>query len=235
MSYILDALKKADAEREQGTVPGLHSQPRAPVPDDSDPPTRATVPVVWIGTGVAITVIALLSWQLWSREGAAPLAPPSVQQMGGAQEAPVTQVEGPPPVAQPLPRVEAPPAYAPPPPPRVATVPPQMTQARPTNPPEAAKATVPVDATRAAVNSPPATSNGGVPTLSELPEDVRREVPVLTVGGAMYADTPASRMVVLNGQVFHEGDQPVPGLVLEEIKLKSAIFKYKGHRYSIHY
>ena len=26
MSYILDALKKADAERERGHVPGLHTQ-----------------------------------------------------------------------------------------------------------------------------------------------------------------------------------------------------------------
>ena len=27
MSYILDALKRAEAERERGAVPGLHSQP----------------------------------------------------------------------------------------------------------------------------------------------------------------------------------------------------------------
>ena len=27
MSYILDALQRADAERERGTVPGLHAQP----------------------------------------------------------------------------------------------------------------------------------------------------------------------------------------------------------------
>ena len=30
MSYILDALKRADAERERGAVPGLHSQTAAP-------------------------------------------------------------------------------------------------------------------------------------------------------------------------------------------------------------
>ena len=27
MSYILDALRRADAERERGNVPGLHAQP----------------------------------------------------------------------------------------------------------------------------------------------------------------------------------------------------------------
>ncbi|MDE1950478.1 MAG: hypothetical protein KGI35_17810, partial [Burkholderiales bacterium] len=29
MSYILDALRRAEAERERGLVPGLHSQPNA--------------------------------------------------------------------------------------------------------------------------------------------------------------------------------------------------------------
>ncbi len=71
--------------------------------------------------------------------------------------------------------------------------------------------------------------------VSELPEDVRRELPALSIGGAMHSDVPASRMLILNGGVFHEGDQPAPGLVLEEIKLKSAVFRFKGHRYSVAY
>lgn len=235
MSYILDALKKADAEREQGTVPGLHSQPRAPVPDDNEPPARATVPVVWIGAGVALSVIALLSWQLWTRDGAttgtaAVVAPPT-QDMGTVQDAAPANAQTQPPMAPPTPRLNVPPDQ-PPPPSRVAEVvplapAPHIAPARPAAPPTAT-----MQPDQGSVTRPASTH---VPALSELPEEVRREVPVLTVGGAMYSDTPASRMVVLNGQVFHEGDQPVPGLVLEEIKLKSAIFKYKGYRYSVHY
>ena len=72
-------------------------------------------------------------------------------------------------------------------------------------------------------------------TLSELPEDVRSSVPVLTVGGAMYSQTPANRMLIINGQVFREGDVLAPGLVLEQIKLKSAVLKVKGLRYGISY
>lgn len=71
--------------------------------------------------------------------------------------------------------------------------------------------------------------------VSELPEEVRRELPALSVSGAMHSDVPANRMLILNGSVFHEGDQPAPGLVLEEIKLKSAVFRFKGHRYSVAY
>jgi len=68
-----------------------------------------------------------------------------------------------------------------------------------------------------------------------LPDDIRRELPQLTVGGAMHSDVAANRMLVLNGGVFREGDQPAPGVVLEEIRLKSAVLRYKGHRYSISY
>jgi general secretion pathway protein B len=72
-------------------------------------------------------------------------------------------------------------------------------------------------------------------TLAELPEDVRAGLPVLTVGGAMYSQTPANRMLIINGQVVREGDTLAPGLVLEQIKLKSAVLKVKGLRYGISY
>mgnify|MGYP000093046163 CR=1 FL=1 len=72
-------------------------------------------------------------------------------------------------------------------------------------------------------------------SVQELPDNIRRELPQLTVGGAMHSDVAANRMLVLNGGVFREGDQPAPGVVLEEIRLKSAVLRYKGHRYSISY
>jgi len=72
-------------------------------------------------------------------------------------------------------------------------------------------------------------------TLQELPDDIRRELPALSVGGAMHSDVAANRMLVLNGGVFREGDQPAPGVMLEEIRLKSAVLRYKGHRFSISY
>ena len=72
-------------------------------------------------------------------------------------------------------------------------------------------------------------------TLNDLPEAIRREQPKLTIGGAMHSATAANRMLILNGQVFHEGDQITADLVLEQIKLKSAVLVYKGYRYSINY
>jgi general secretion pathway protein B len=68
---------------------------------------------------------------------------------------------------------------------------------------------------------------------SELPDDVRRDLPKLSIGGASYSGDAASRMVMINGQIFHEGDQLAPQLVLERIKLKSAVLSYKGYRYEV--
>jgi len=51
----------------------------------------------------------------------------------------------------------------------------------------------------------------------------------------MYSDRPADRMVVLNGQVFHEGDALGKGLVLKQIRLKSAVFEFRGYRVEIGY
>jgi general secretion pathway protein B len=55
------------------------------------------------------------------------------------------------------------------------------------------------------------------------------------VSGAMYSGNAASRMLILNGQVFHEGDKVTSDLVLVQIRLKSAVLGYKDYRYSINY
>lgn len=250
MSYILDALKKADAERERGSVPGLHSQPLGQVDDDEgDAPSRPVAPAMWLVAGAGICLIAVLSWQLLSR----PVAPTAEPNAAPTAEAPPMNVT-------PAERMPAPPVAAVPAPPP-ADRPPAMAQTAPR--PNAAEAPAMTPVTRPAAPStapsptmareapvrapaepaqvapkPPnqtATTAARIPTMSELPEDIKRDLPQLMIGGAMYSDTPASRMLIINSQVFHEGDQPYQGLVLEEIRLKSAVFKYRGYRYAINY
>lgn len=93
-------------------------------------------------------------------------------------------------------------------------------------------------ATPAPVPTVPATAaqaDTRVYAVHELPANIQRELPKLVVGGAMYSETPANRMLIINSQVFHEGDKLSPDLLLQEIKLKSAVFQYKGHRYGVSY
>ena len=79
----------------------------------------------------------------------------------------------------------------------------------------------------------PAARGNAVASINDLPPSVRAQLPRLTVGGAIYSETPSARMVILNGQVFHEGDKPAADTVLEQIRLKSAVLNFRGQRYEI--
>lgn len=256
MSYILDALKKADAEREQGQVPGLHT-PTAQLETDLAPGSGRT-PAPWVmGLGAALVLAALGTAWLWTRPLGAPVptsapvqpaphpalaqapqalpatAAPNLVTAPALMTAPPPVIAAPvtPPAATPVPAVQPPtPAVQPAVRPPVIALPRTSLPAAaviPTSPP--ARAPIHVDP------APTPAASAKVPTLAELPEDVRRSLPALTVSGAMYSDQPASRMLLINNRVFHEGDQPVAGLVLEEIRLKSAVFRYQGTRYAVSY
>jgi hypothetical protein len=42
-------------------------------------------------------------------------------------------------------------------------------------------------------------------------------------------------MLIINGQVWREGDEPVPGLVLVRIALHAAQFRYQGRPVELTY
>ena len=57
--------------------------------------------------------------------------------------------------------------------------------------------------------------------------------PTLTIGGSVYSQQPANRMVIINGQVFREGSVVTPGLLLEQIGPKAAVFSLRGQRFEV--
>jgi general secretion pathway protein B len=42
-------------------------------------------------------------------------------------------------------------------------------------------------------------------------------------------------MLIVGGQILHEGDTIAPDLKLEQIRLKSAVFRFKAYRYEVSY
>ncbi len=88
-------------------------------------------------------------------------------------------------------------------------------------------------ATSKAPAPPPAASAEDVPRLADLPDDVRRQVPALKLGGLVYSAAPASRMVLVNGNLQREGSTVAPGLTLERINPKSAVFSLRGQRFEV--
>ncbi len=239
MSYILDALRRADAERDRGGVPGLHTQP-APLPSADDLPPRRNRAWPWPLVGAALALIAALAWWGLGRD-----TPPPDLVASSPATAPAP-APAPAPAAIPAPIVPTPPVPAalpaPPPLPSAAAAvaadavkrPQAVAPAAPAAP---ARKAVPQVVVPPVAAKPPASAplDARIYKLSELPDEVRTSLPALAVGGAMYSQTPANRMLIVNGQLFHEGDTLAPGLTLEQIRLKSAVLKLKGYRVGIDY
>jgi general secretion pathway protein B len=119
MSYILDALRKADAQRERDPARGIHAQSaRAAI---GDRPQRAgRMPWVWAGAAAAVAVIAVGGWYvLRDAPTPGPTAVAAVQEPSPTVIAPPLAA---PPVAQPVvaqavmppPVIVEPPVVAPP-------------------------------------------------------------------------------------------------------------------------
>jgi general secretion pathway protein B len=227
MSYILDALRRADSERERGAIPKLHAKPApADLADgDEDGEGRRTQPLLWAVIGLLLVLIAVLAWLFLGRSSAPEAVPVPVE--AAAPPAPVVAVVAPPPA----------PAPSPTPTPTPTPVAPAATPKPPIAPPVQAsqRAKTSTKPASAAVPASSVADERPVLGFADLPDHIRRELPQLVIGGAMYSQTPANRMLILNGQVFHEGDKIAGELVLEQIKLKSAVLAYKGYRYSINY
>jgi general secretion pathway protein B len=247
MSYILDALRKAEAERDRGSVPGLHAQ-TSPASAEDVSPRRAVPAWMWAGAGGALMLFAAMAWQLLGREAqaprervaaapAAPLPAPVAPQAAPAPAPEPAPAPAPAPVPTPVPAavLAALPTPTPAPAPAPAAV--RPVPAPPALPRESAparrKPELPAQATAHAPADSASAAEGRVYALNELPPDVRRELPTLNVGGSIYSDDAASRFLIINGRIFHENDKIQPNLTLEQIKLKAAVLKYKGYRYTI--
>lgn len=244
MSYILDALKRADADRDRqrAAVPDLHAQ--SDTYPFREPAASGTPRGWWAGAALATLMVAgLVWWTLGEREAPAAATPSvvaSTPPVGMPAMAPALAPPAPAAPAAPTapPAPPAPPAPAAPAAPAPATaptaVPPGATppavsptpQPRPA-PPRPAPARAPAPAAAA----PPER----VPLYASLPPALRSQMPALSVNGSVYSRTRANRIVILNGQVFREGDRPTDGLVVEEIRLKSSVLSFRGTRFELMY
>lgn len=208
MSYILDALRRADAERERDPARGIHAQPaEAGMPEAGGSGTRLVV------TGaVVLAAAAAAAVLLWPGEPPPALPVSAPQPPPPLPPAPAVQVQAPAPSIVP--------AAPPPLPPPV-----QAIAARPAATPPAKPASA----------AAPAGPSERVFAVAELPADVQRELPRLVISGGVFSERAAQRMLIVGGQVVNEGAELAPGLVLEQIRPKVAVLRFRGWRYSVGY
>jgi len=248
MSYILEALKKAQAERQLGNAPTIH----APAPSYAAPRAGQGAQRRYLALGAGLVVVVAAVALLWPRLAGEPpvrlaaVTPPMVAPVAAPTTAPTTAPTAAPAIAQVAPPVATPapaaivlPAPAPvvqpaPAPAPVAEARPVRTKPAPT--PAAPPSTPPREAAPAPATVT-AQPGGDEPlrTLQQLPDALQREIPKLAFGGYIYSPTPGESLLLVDKMLRREGEEVAPGLVLERLTPKAAVMNYRGTRYRAPY
>jgi general secretion pathway protein B len=256
MSFILDALKKSEIERQRQAIPGLM--------DSGTPAARAKFPL-WAAALVALLGINLAVLVVVLTRGGAPATPagaaaPAAQSAPDAQSAPAlraaapessaahTPAAGAAPAAQdhfsPL---DAAPVYAPEIPAEGGAVVPA---------PEPASSQAASNATPALPGGRQASPSGGAPALRAgrardpvLVEDAGRPddevlpsiseinlaggqaLPELHLDVHVFATKPSERFVYINMRKYREGATLAEGPVLERIRRDGVVLNFNGLRF----
>jgi general secretion pathway protein B len=250
MSYILDALRKAERDRNLGRTPSL-GDVTAPV---ARPPSRRPSNRT-LGLIALVAVLLICTIALWPRRPATQPSVPPPATVAAAQPVPVAP---PPVVAAPL----APEPASPPEAPAAAAdgmiaedVPADSIDdlmAEPEAPAEEADAT---DAQASAPATPPAAvspesiptvsdpapgpkseppaideaaTTPGVPLLRDMPADYRGAFPELRVDVHVYDEDPARRWVLINGHKAVEGATLAEGPTVSRITPEGIVFDFRG-------
>ncbi|MBC7601550.1 MAG: general secretion pathway protein GspB [Ramlibacter sp.] len=275
MSYILDALRKADAQRARDSARGISAQGNRPLADTS---TSSRMRPWYLG--VAAIAVAAIGWGGWAFYSVIPEVR-EARQIAKAQKAEVEEIVAVAPVINAGPQREPQPGEpirmpmmapmapvvgsgvrpAPPEPPAVVAqqeIGPRpsarsVERARqpgngepsgavPMSPsghqpppsmdlPQATTQPLPIAPGPAMPQQPVAANAPPAPPVAGLPSDA----PKLSISGGVYSANRAQRMLIVNGQVFNEGSEISSGVVLEEVKPKIAVLRFKGTRYTVTY
>jgi general secretion pathway protein B len=259
VSYILDALRKSEQQRQHGVAPRLLT---VHATSEADPRPAflkyGLIAVVLIGAGVVIG--GLQPWQRAQRLSAAesatartlgstprqslpaplPVLPEIAREP--AQEAPAREslvaVKKPAPapematLKQDRDLLTRTPAPTPKLPPKSAAAIPKetATPVRETTTAPAPEKTVPPFQAKSADAAPTGTAQEQkVVSMAELPLAIQREIPAMSIPVHTYSTTPKERVVGINDRLLQEGDYLAPGLKLEQIAPDGVIFSYKHY------
>jgi general secretion pathway protein B len=237
MSFILDALKKSEIERQRQTIPGLmDSRPTAPRPRF---PLWAIALVVLLGVNLVVLGIVL------TRSGSTPLRR-ALDRPSAVQE---------PPAATTPPALAA--ATASPPDAQAASATPSSSAAAspqdhfsPMDPAPMYAPEIPVEGS-AAAHHPPSSGAAAhhashlpdpvltedddkgevLPSISEINLSGRQALPEMHLDVHVFATKPADRFVYINMRKYREGATLAEGPILERIRRDGVVLSYQGLRF----
>jgi general secretion pathway protein B len=213
MSLILDALKKAENERNTGIVRNVPMPPAFSSYRQQQSAWRKPWP--WIVLAAAVIAMGAAIWSGVTRNE----APVALRQEAPAAVKPATHADVPREAEK---MTEAVPAEPQPARQKEKVI---KKPAEKKRTPAAGETKL----TQAATPEPP------IPTLRELPEQIQREIPTLAISGYIYSGNKADRTVLINKRLLREGDEAAPGLTLEKMTPNGMVLNYKGYRYRAGY
>jgi len=218
MSFILDALKKSELERQRQSMPGLMDAP------SSLRRRRLPLWAIILGCLLAINIVVLVV--VLMRNGAPAVASTSAHDSTPADRKPPTVEEHFSPLGQA-------PVYAP-----EIPVPPAETSSNESAGAQAAPHAIAQRAAPHALRRPDpvldeeATDNDEVlPSINEINLTGAQALPDMHLDVHVYATKPSDRFVFINMRKYKEGNTLAEGPVLERIRRDGVVLNYQGVRF----
>ena len=231
MSFILDALKKSESDRQRQGGPALFEVRVAP-PRNSLPPWAVAIAVLFV-LNLGVVGWLLLRHAAAPAETAAPARPAAHAETAATPAAPATTA----PAAAPAPAAAV---VSSPPPAALPRAPGSAARSAVSAPPAATlsePAANPEDYAPAEEPPPPGSlgrvkrgTDAGVPLYQQLAAAPASRLPQLRLDLLAYAERAADRWVLINMHKLHEGDS-LEGVQVERITPEGAVLSYQGSRF----
>ena len=219
MSFILDALKKSEIERQRQSTPGLMDTPAAL--------RRGRLPLWALLLGALLAINIVVLGVVLMRNGAPAAVAPARHDTAAA-------VERKPAAEEHFSPLNQEPVYAPeiPLPPADESAPAKASAAAPSTP--LAQRTAPRAIHRpdpVLVDEDARDDSEVLPTINEMNLTGSQALPELHLDVHVYATKPADRFVYINMRKYHEGNTLQEGPVLERIRRDGVVLNYQGLRF----
>jgi general secretion pathway protein B len=220
MSFILDALKKSENDRQRATGPAIFEVRVAP--------PRSRLPLIAAGVGVLLLInLVVVAWIMLRKpagnEATAAVAPPPIP--GAVAQAPAPALA--PPVAQPAPVLTEPAELS-----DEQTVPADVAPIGDDYAPAAEPGEFEPE--------PPSQSSTvtrgsvvGLPSYEKAKQDRGGRIPELRLDMHVYSPRPQERFVFLNMRKLKEGESLPDGVRVETITNDGAVLSYQGSKFTL--
>ena len=220
MSFILDALKKSETERQRQSMPGLMDAPTSL--------RRGRLPLWAIILGLLLAVNIVVLVVVLMKNGAPTLASTSGRDRSPADARP-------PAVEEHFSPLSAAPVYAPeipvPPPETSSTSEAAGTLGAPHAIAQRAAPHILHRPDPVLIDQEAADNDEILPSINEINLTGAQALPEMHLDVHVYATKPSDRFVFINMRKYHEGSTLTEGPVLERIRRDGVVLNYQGLRF----